>query len=221
MKILGIDEAGRGPVCGPMMICGYLIDEKNVKQLRDLKVKDSKMLSAEQRTIMAPKLKKMAEDYIVLKVTPKEIDNLRDISNLNRIEISKMQEIIRLLKPDRVIIDSPEVNTKKFNEKIKNGMRREFQLVSENFADKNHPEVSAASVLAKVYRDMEIEKLHEKYGFFGSGYPSDERTVAFLKNWFKMNKGFPDFVRKSWLTAVLIKEEHEQSGLKEFVKDEN
>jgi ribonuclease HII len=93
------------------------------------------------------------------------------------------------------------------------------QIVAENFADKNHLEVGAASIIAKVNRDKEIEKLHKKHGFFGSGYTSDDRTIRFLKNWIKMNKEFPSFVRKSWVTAMLIKEEHQQKKIAEFLKD--
>jgi ribonuclease HII len=89
--------------------------------------------------------------------------------------------------------------------------------VAENFADKKYPHVSAASVLAKVHRDTEIEKLHKKYGFFGSGYSHDERTVEFLKDWMNKNNKFPDFVRKSWMTAILIKEGHEQKNMMKFL----
>jgi ribonuclease HII len=219
--ILGIDEAGRGPVLGPMMVCGYLIDEKKIGKLHDYGVKDSKMLTPQKRKSILPKIKKLADDYILLKISAKEIDKLRDITNLNRIEIAKMQNIINLLRPDKVIIDSPEVNTKKFAEKIKAKIRnKNIDLICENFADKKYKEVGAASIIAKVHRDREIEKLHKKYGFFGSGYTSDERTIAFLKNWIKMNKEFPDFVRKSWLTAVLLKEEAEQRKILEFLDGE-
>lgn len=217
MKILGIDEAGRGPVCGPLMICGYLVEESKIRQIKDLGTKDSKMLTPEKRENLAPKLKKLADDYFVIKITAKEIDALRDISNLNKIEIARMKELIRLFKPDKVVIDSPEVNTKKFGEKIRNGIRFDFDLIAENFADKRYPEVSAASILAKVERDKAIAKLHKKYGFFGSGYSHDERTIEFLKEWFKKNKGFPDFVRKSWMTALLIKEENEQKSMSQFL----
>lgn len=201
------------------MICGYLVEESKIKQIKDLGAKDSKMLTPEKRENLAPKLKKLADDYFVISISAKEIDSLRDISNLNKIEISKMKELIRLFKPDKVVIDSPEVNTKKFCEKIRNGMRFDFELIAENFADKNYPEVSAASIIAKVERDKAIAKLHEKYGFFGSGYSHDERTIEFLKSWFKKNKGFPDFVRKSWFTAIAIKEESEQKQLMQFLDD--
>jgi len=218
MKILGIDEAGRGPVIGPLMICGYLIDEKKSAKLKKLGVKDSKLLTPQKREKLVPKLKKIADDYILLRVPPNDIDRLHGVYNLNKIEIAKMREIINLLRPDKVIIDSPEVNIKKFRGKIVRGLHHDrFDFVAENFADKKYPEVGAASIIAKVFRDKEIEKLHKKHGFFGSGYTSDEKTITFLKDWIKVNNEFPDFVRKSWITAMLLKEEKEQKKLMEFL----
>ena len=220
MKILGIDEAGRGPVAGPMVMCGYLIDEDKIHELRALGVKDSKLLTAKKRSNLAPKLKKLSDDFVILKISAKEIDTLRTVTNLNVLEIERMQHIINMLRPDKVVIDSPEVNTKKFSEKIMSKLRdKKINVVAENYADKNHLEVGAASILAKVERDNEIKKLHKKYGFFGSGYPADEITINFLKDWVKKNKEFPDFVRKSWLTAQMIKGELEQTNMGKFLKN--
>lgn len=222
MKILGIDESGRGPVLGPLVICGYLVDEKNIAKLKKLGVKDSKLLTDKKRKKLAPKLKKLAEDYMLVEVTAREIDKFRGVANLNRIEIAYMKNIIKSLPAGRIVVDSPEVRTKKFAQKLARGLRLDGStLIAENFADKNHTEVAAASIIAKVHRDAAIEKLHRKYGFFGSGYCSDERTIAFLKDWMKKNKEFPSFVRKSWVTAMLIKEEWQQKRLEKFLEDEN
>ena len=221
MKILGIDEAGRGPVIGPLVMCGYLIDGKKLLELRELGVKDSKLLSEKTREKMEKKLKKIADDFILFSIPANEIDRLRTVMNLNRLEIEKMQEIINLLEPDVAIVDAIERNTKRFSKKLLAGIDNGVKLVAENFADKNHPEVSAASIMAKVHRDNEIEKLHKKYGFFGSGYSSDERTIKFLKDYIKMNKELPGFIRKSWMTIQLIKEENEQSKLMKFFANKN
>ncbi|KHO48235.1 MAG: ribonuclease HII [archaeon GW2011_AR5] len=219
MNVLGIDESGRGPVCGPLTMCGYLIDESKMHELKSIGAKDSKLLTAEKRENMAPLLKELADDFVVLKITAKEIDELRNETNLNIIEIERMQHIINIMKPDKVIIDSPEVNTPAFSRKVMARVKdKSLQVLSENFADKKYPVVSAASVIAKVERDAEIRKLHEKHGFFGSGYSHDEITIAFLKDWIKKNKEFPPFVRKSWFTAQRIKEEKEQVPISKFIK---
>ena len=187
--------------------------------LKTLGVKDSKLLTEKKRSSLAPKLKKLSDDFIVLKISAKEIDELRTVSNLNALEIERMQHIINMFRTDKIIIDSPEVNTKKCSAKVMSRVEnKSVNLVAENFADKNYAEVGAASILAKVERDAEIKKLHKKYGFFGSGYAADEITIRFLKDWVKKNKEFPDFVRKSWFTAQRIKQEHEQTNMGKFIE---
>lgn len=216
MKILGIDEAGRGPVCGPLVMCGYLIDDSKLAGLRKTGVRDSKMLSPERRLKMHPVLESFADDYIILEKSAQEIDSMRSVSNLNRMEIDMMAEIINAFRPDKAIVDAPEFNTLEFSRKL---MRKAegVNIIAENYADKNHVEVSAASVMAKVRRDTEIEKLHKIHGYFGSGYPSDPDTISFLKNWIKKNKEFPDFVRKSWITAQAMIADKEQKPLSSFM----
>lgn len=216
--VLGIDEAGKGPVVGPLVVCGYLIDEKDESKLRDIGVKDSKLIPSKKRKKMCKKLKKVAKDFVVLKIKAKEIDELRKTTNLNAIEIGKIQEIIKMLDPEKVIIDSMEVNCAGFEKKVRTEEDEERDFICENYADNNYPVVSAASILAKVERDGVIEELKKEHGFKGTGYPSDERTTSFLKKWIMDNKEYPDFVRKSWLTAKVLKEEKEQKSWKDFTE---
>ncbi len=215
MRILAIDEAGRGPVIGPMVICGYLIEEENIQKLKSLGVKDSKLLSPEKREALSPLVKKTALDFMVLKIPAEEIDSN---DNLNSLEIEKFQHIINTMNPEKVVIDSPEVNTREFAKKVMTKVKnKKIIIVAENYADKKYPEVGAASIIAKTERDREIRKLHQEHGYFGSGYPSDEITVRFLKDWIKRNKEFPAFVRKSWQTVSRMKTEKEQSTMKKFL----
>ncbi len=217
-RVLGIDESGRGPVAGPLVLCGYLIDEKKVEKLRVYGVKDSKLLTPTKRSQLFPKLRCLADGYSTIQISAAEIDRLRTISNLNKIEIEKMQFLINKLQPDKVVIDAPEVRTDNFAKKIRQRLETDCEIVAENFADRNYPEVGAASIIAKVLRDREIMKLHKKYGNFGSGYSSDPVTIAFLKSWLKKNKEFPDFVRKSWITAQLMIIERQQTKIGQFAK---
>jgi len=232
-RILGIDEAGRGPVIGPLVICGFLVDEEKLKTLENWRVRDSKKISPRRRSFLYQKLKKLADDYAVVKLTAMDIDHLRTETNLNKIEIKHMQDIINTLKPDKIIIDAIEANVKKFREHIIKGLSEGIrerikngacELVCENFADAHYPIVGAASIIAKVIRDAEVRKLSSRYGDFGSGYPSDPRTIAFLKDWLEKNKEMPYFVRHSWLTAKELVKKHwakrEQKGLKEFAHRE-
>jgi ribonuclease HII len=227
-KILGIDEAGRGCVIGPLIMCGYLVSEEKDIELKAMGVKDSKLLSPARRKYFYDKLKIFADDLVILKLSAEEIDKQRGESNLNKIEIKHMQQIINATNPDKIIIDSVEANTKGFRLKILSGLKQSLkdreksgslEIISENFADKHHPIVGAASIMAKVSRDSEIDKIAEKYGDFGSGYTSDPRTIAFLKNWLEKNKQLPAFVRKSWVTIKELKKNYEQKGLNKFVRE--
>jgi ribonuclease HII len=202
-----------GPVIGPLVICGYLIEEEKLPALRRLGAKDSKMLTKEQRKELFAKLKKIADDIRIVQIPPQEID----MANMNRLEISRMQEIINSADAQRIIIDAPERNTKKFAQKVMGGLAdKSAEIICENYADKNYPEVGAASIIAKVTRDNEIRKLHKIYGNFGSGYTSDERTIDFLKDWIKMNKVFPLVVRKKWITIEEMLREKQQKRLDVF-----
>jgi ribonuclease HII len=196
----------KGPVIGPMVICGFLIEENKLEKLREIGAKDSKLLSPIKRKKIMSKLKKASKDIILIKLSANEIDRLRKKINLNEIEINKMIEIINSLSPNIVIIDSLEVNTKKFIKKIKKKLNnKNIRIIAENYADRKYPIVGAASILAKVERDKEIEKIKKKINYdFGSGYASDKKTINFLKYWLKNHEELPEFVRKSWITIKLL-----------------
>ena len=72
-------------------------------------------------------------------------------------------------------------------------------------ADSKIPIVAAASIMAKHTRELEIERLKKKIGDFGSGYPSDTRTIKFLKSYFHDNSKWPSGTRKSWKTIERIR----------------
>ncbi|NAZ26105.1 MAG: ribonuclease HII [Nanoarchaeota archaeon] len=201
--ILGIDEAGRGPVIGPMVIAGYCIEEEKIELLKSLRVKDSKELTRKQREEIYNEIIKLTDKYKYIIIDPKTIDYYVYKNKLNYLEFENMIKIIEEIKPDKVIIDSPIVNTKKVIEYIKNNLKINVEIIAENRADKNYPVVSAASIIAKVIRDREIDKIKEKINIdFGSGYPSDEKTIKVLKEDYDKIK---DYVRESWMTIKRIR----------------
>jgi len=201
--ILGIDEAGRGPVIGPMVIAGYCIEEEKIELLKSLGVKDSKELTRKQREEIYKEIIKLTDKYKYIIIGPKTIDYYVYKNKLNYLEFKNMIKIIEEIKPDKVIIDSPIVNTKKVIEYIKNNLKINVEIIAENRADRNYPIVSAASIIAKVIRDREIDKIKEKINIdFGSGYPSDERTIKVLKEDYDKIK---DYVRESWMTIKRIR----------------
>lgn len=217
--VLGIDEAGRGAVVGPLIIAGAMFNEQDLPKLKALDVRDSKELTPQRREFLEEKIKDLTVDFVVVSISARKIDELRSQgTNLNRIEIDYMTEIIKTLKPDKVVVDSPEANTQKIKDEILGKLEgMETEVVSENYADKKYPEVSAASILAKVIRDRSIKSLEQRLGEeIGAGYPSDERTIDFLKRTLEKYKDYPDFVRKSWVTSQRVKGESDQRKLGNF-----
>ncbi|MBI5060799.1 MAG: ribonuclease HII [Candidatus Aenigmarchaeota archaeon] len=212
-----------GCVIGPLVICGYLIEEEKVEKLKHWNVRDSKLVSPKRRGFLYGKLKELADDMIILKISAMDIDKNRTISNLNKLWHKRVAEIINSLRPGHVFIDALEANTGKCAEKLRKNLNEELKAVAmtcENAADRKYPVVGAASIIAKVVRDAEIRRLHEEHGNFGSGYTSDPRTVTFLKNWIEKNKHFPSFVRHSWITARELKKNKIQTRLKDFSNGE-
>jgi len=199
MNVCGIDEAGRGCVIGPLVICGAMIDEKKEAELKKLGVKDSKLLTPLQRERLAKELPKHVKYQVIIIPAPEIDKNVRgeDGSNLNWLEANKSVELINMLNPEKVILDCPSPNIKAYKEYVAERLlHKKFKLLVEHKADLHHPIVAAASVFAKVTRDAEIEKIKKHVGFdFGSGYMADKRTSEYLKKaWDK----HPEIFRHSW-----------------------
>ena len=199
-SILGIDEARKGPVIGSMVICGVLIEENQENELKKIGVKDSKLLTRKKRENLFPKILKIIKKHKAIMVSPKEIDNAINSNelNLNRLEAIKTALIINELKPDKVILDCPSVNIKSYVTYLKLFLKnKELKIIAEHKAER-YPIVAAASVLAKVIGDEQLNKLKKRLGVdFGSGYPSDPYTINFLKENYKK---YPEIFRKTWST---------------------
>jgi len=215
--VLGIDEAGRGAIIGPLVIAGLLIKNYKEKKLKEYGVKDSKKITPEKREELAKKIKELSDDYIIFKIYSKQLNLEMEKRTLNEIELVRIVQIINSfwIRKPVVFVDSVEANSEKFKTKILAKLKnKDVELIVENFADEKFVVVSAASILAKVERDNEIKKLHEKYGYFGSGYPSDERTIEFLKNLDEAKYG--EIVRLKWNTLNKILKEKNQKNLLDF-----
>src|SRR3989338_4615493 len=207
MLKLGIDDAGRGPVIGPMVLAGCLIDEETEKEFRKLGVKDSKQLTDKRREFLADIIREKAETFEIVIINPEQIEtHSKNGVKLNEVEALGCAKIInkvnRGFKDVKVIIDCPSPsleNWKRFLvSKVKN--HSNIEVSCEHKADRNHISVSAASIIAKSVSEKEMAKLREKYGKeMGSGYTSDPNTSKFLvKNVKKLNNH--GIFRKTWST---------------------
>ena len=210
MKVLGIDEAGRGPVIGAMIMAGVMIKEGDEHLLEGSK--DSKMLAHSVRLELDKKIKKSTK-YKIIEVSPEEIDDAlaNPDMNLNWLEAHKQAELINTLKPDKAIIDCPSPNLEAFEAYVRNLLdNKKTELIVEHKADEKYITSSAASILAKVRREEIVSEIKEKYGNIGSGYPSDPNTKKFIaENWDK----HPEIFRKSWSTYKKVVKDKDQKKL--------
>jgi len=222
--VAGIDEAGRGPLIGPLVIVVAAIQEGREQELKALGVKDSKLLTEKEREEILKYLEKLVK-YELIILTPEDVDAalVSPSTNLNWLEADHGAGILNKLdvklggEISKCIIDCPSTNigayTKYFAEKVDN---KDIKLQVEHKADLNHVIVGAASIIAKVTREKELEKLKKKYKIdFGSGYPSDPTTKKFIEeNW--NNPKVSPLIRKTWATYKTIVKKNAQKGLGEY-----
>jgi len=211
--LIGIDDAGRGPVMGPMVLAGILIPESSEEEIKLTGAKDSKLLSPTQRTFILEKIKKLIKDSHFKIITPTEIDSgMGEGLNLNQVEALAAASIINELTQEisiaqraglKIILDCPSINTGAWKRQLMGYIKDkslEPKIICEHKADFNYPVVSAASILAKVTRDAEIENIKKQFNVdFGSGYPSDPKTRDFLEKNVDNSK-FKGIFRESWAT---------------------
>lgn len=206
MLKLGIDDAGRGPVIGPMVLAGVLIDEKTEKEFKKLGVKDSKELTEKRREFLADFIREKAITFEVIIIHPPEIDgkNAEGVK-LNELEAFACARIVNQINKgfDRisVVLDCPSTNRTKWQDFLKMQIKNlsNLEISCEHKADKNHVSVSAASILAKSVREKEMQKLKEKYPDIGSGYSSDPVTAKFIEKYILKYNNHGIF-RKTWIT---------------------
>ena len=204
--VVGIDEAGRGPVIGPMVIACVAFRPETLNSLGQLGVRDSKQLDRRRREQLFESIMGLAEAVVIIKVPP----TLIDMVNLNELEAGEVAYSIRRLMQlgfeiQRVYIDAVGP-TEKFRERVAHKAGIEpGKLVVEAKADAKHLVVGAASIVAKVVRDREIDILRRLYGVKGSGYPTDAETLRWIEEAYRRNpREPPPFIRRTWSTLRRI-----------------
>ena len=143
MIMAGVDEAGRGSVIGPLVLAGVSLEENDLPKLRNLGVKDSKLLSSQRRERLAIQIRDVALNCHVLFLSPTEIDIVvnsnRRLHKLNRLEAQAMARVITILKPNVVYVDAADVLADRFGEHIKENLSFKLKVVSEHKADLTYP----------------------------------------------------------------------------------
>lgn len=208
--IVGVDEAGRGSVTGPMVYGACFCPIDRADELKDYGFADSKKLSVAQREKLLQDIKSVdtpmhglvdiiPASYLSAEMLAPERVSLNEISYLSAIGL------IRSIEAQGHRIRELYVDTVGDPVKYANRLRRLFpsSLVTvESKADDTYPIVSAASICAKQARDASIEGLS-----MGCGYPGDETTKAWLRSNLDPVFGFSDMVRFSWSTSKRLLED--------------
>ena len=217
--ICGVDEAGRGPVVGPLVIAGVTFE--NDLELIENNVHDSKKITPKRREILSKRIKEFAVNYEISLISASDIDHMRKVMTLNEIEVNAFSKIIEKLKPDICYVDAADVNDERFGKNILSRLSFKTEIISKHKADDIYPIVGAASILAKTRRDEEVQmiarELEKKLDIpLGSGYPADPVTQKFLRKWVKTFGKLPPYTRHSWKTAQNLLKESKIKKLDEF-----
>jgi len=217
MLVAGVDEAGRGCFIGPLVVAGASFEDDKIPLLVDLGVKDSKKLTAKKRESLAPMIEALTTNVRYFELQPRSIDAVVNrgvkLRKLNYLEAAAMASVIRSLNPEEAYVDASDVDDERYGETILRLLRVKPRLVCEHKADSTYPVVSAASILAKVRRDEIVARLREEYGDFNSGYPSDERAIEWLKDWYREHRSWPCIVRQSWEPVKRVRLDASQTRL--------
>ncbi len=162
--VCGVDEAGRGPLAGPVFAaCVILNPERNIDGLAD-----SKLISAKKRGCLAIAIKKYARAWAVSSASVTEIERL-NISQASLLAMKRAVERLVII-PDMILVDG------KFCPQMDKPVRAIVK------GDRLIPEISAASILAKTARDEEMLAIHQRFPLYGfdqhKGYPTKKHIAA-------------------------------------------
>ena len=229
---VGVDEAGKGPVLGPMVAAAVRADPESLPAGVD----DSKRVSPERRAEIAAALRaNSAVDLAVASVEPAEIDAPE--TDMNTLTVCGQARAVRgvVRSGDRVVADAGDTSEARFARRLQDGVVEAEETVDADLvggtpvesvtvdaahgADAADPVVGAASVVAKVARDARVAAIDAAYPGYdgvGSGYPSDPTTRGFLRAYVADHGDVPPHARRSWSTCADVLAAAEQSGLDEF-----
>ncbi len=206
-RYVGVDEAGRGPVLGPLVIGICALTDRDRRWCAVHNVTDSKLIPPEKRDKLAQALKERCWHALAV-VHPPEIDEaVRNRSvTLNGLETKYMAELIRQFHaafpnaPAEIMVDAPVRKTAPFRSLLQylSGWPDLNSLKAENEADLWHRHVGAASIIAKAERERLMREIKETTGRdIGCGYAHDEVSRAYVQN----AQPGDAIVRWTWMTA--------------------
>jgi len=199
--VIGIDEAGRGSVLGPLVVGGFVTTPAIAATLPAWGVRDSKLLSPAQRTVAYDHLARLGT-RLSIALPPSLVDRHVRHQGLNTLEASAFAGLIDRCAAATAYVDACDPNAARFGATVQRLAGRSVTVDARHRADRDVPVVAAASIVAKVRRDRAIGRLARRLGLpIGSGYPSDPTTVAAVEATLASAPGVPGWIRASWRTT--------------------
>jgi ribonuclease HII len=221
---LGSDEAGKGPVLGPMVVAAVATTDQSVLPQG---LADSKELEPDRRRELAAELE--AADRVSVGVQVIGVERIDDPeTDMNSLTVSghaaaiddaaaKRNRDTTETEPVTGLADAGDTSAKRFERRVTEACELSIDLDARHGADGEDAVVAAASIVAKVRRDERIARLDGQYeADIGSGYPSDPTTRQFLESYAAEHGTVPPCARRSWATCDDVLASVEQSGLEEF-----
>jgi ribonuclease HII len=210
--LCGVDEAGRGPAMGPLVVAAVAIPDD--APLREIGVKDSKKLPPTKRNELSIRIREMARVEVRV-VQADEIDAREN--SLNELEAELFAELLDRIAPTDAFLDACDTNEARFARTVGSKLSCHPRLVAKHKADDIYPVVSAASIIAKTVRDDEMERICKSLGIVGmSGYCGDKRTNDFVEGYLKEHGSLPPHTRRSWKNIRKLSSDSKVSKLSDW-----
>jgi len=206
---IGVDEAGRGPAIGPLVVCALSIPKEDRIILKNMGVDDSKNLSKKRRKSIHSEIitisKSREWEIGIIRCSAGDIDRWMESGNLNTLEVmlfaEAISEVTNKTSEFTLFLDACDVDARRFGRNVSFALGEragDFKIVSEHKMDASDVITGAASIIAKIHRDLAVDKLSKKWGVdLGSGYPSDTKSKNAIENLCR-EEYLPDFLRRKW-----------------------
>jgi len=212
VRHIGVDEAGRGPAIGPLVVCALSIPMEDREILMELGVDDSKSLTRPKRESIHSEIiaisKSRGWEIGLIHCEAGSIDLWMESGTLNSLEVVAFSDAIAEVTDNSleysIFLDACDVDAERFGRNVSSSLRNKgsgWKITSKHRMDSDDVVTGAASIIAKVNRDLAMDKLSQRLGIdLGSGYPSDPRSKAAIDEFCKTDC-LPDCLRRKWKTV--------------------
>ena len=206
---IGVDEAGRGPAIGPMVVCAISIPIGDRGILTEIGVDDSKNLTRQKRESIHSEIIKISESrgwkIGVINCDAERIDLWMESGTLNSLEVlafsDAIEEVAENSSEYSIFLDACDVDAERFGRNVSSSLTNkgiDWKIFSEHRMDSDDVVTGAASIIAKVNRDWAMDKLSQELGIdLGSGYPSDPKSKTAIEDLCRKDL-LPDCLRRKW-----------------------